>query len=457
MPNPTATIFLPYHALDEVIQRGTRAAQPAATAVTPGTLYGVIDEGNRIERSDGMAWALYSPTAGGGALEPHHATHETGGTDALAALSASILTSGTLPDARLSGNVQLKPIPAADLPAHATRHQSGGADVVTVTALAGYPGGTATFLRADGTFAAPPTGGVPSAHATTHQPGGSDAMAVDAVAATGSLRTLGTGAQQAAAGTDLRFSDARIPTAHHATHEPGGADALTALDAGTLTTGTLPDARLSANVARRDQANTFTQDQTVGKSVPILKFIDTSQPANQRYFEIAGYNQELLFQSRNDAETVVAGVFRMTRAGDIFFGRDFYEKSRVNAVGHWIDVPFSAANFGATGGTWTVAAGNISRFSYALIGKTALIQLYVDGTVIGGTPTSLNLVMPFTLAAGQSGVFHYYVPGIGATEGVYMQQTFVDQYVRLWRDLLGTAYVAGSNVAMRVSLTVQIL
>ena len=30
MTNPTATIFLPYHALDEVIVRGTRAAQPAA-------------------------------------------------------------------------------------------------------------------------------------------------------------------------------------------------------------------------------------------------------------------------------------------------------------------------------------------------------------------------------------------------------------------------------------------
>lgn len=40
----------------------------------------------------------------------------------------------------------------------------------------------------------------PNAHATDHEPGGGDAMAVDAAVATGSLRTLGTGAQQAAAG-----------------------------------------------------------------------------------------------------------------------------------------------------------------------------------------------------------------------------------------------------------------
>jgi hypothetical protein len=105
MPNPTATIFLPYHALDDVILRGTRAAQPAAAAVTPGTLYGLTDEGNAVERSTGTVWQPYSPTAGGGAPPAHHATHETGGTDAIAALSGAVLTSGTVPDARLSANV----------------------------------------------------------------------------------------------------------------------------------------------------------------------------------------------------------------------------------------------------------------------------------------------------------------------------------------------------------------
>lgn len=48
----------------------------------------------------------------------------------------------------------------------------------------------------------------PTSHATSHQPGGSDAMAVDAAAATGSLRTLGTGATQAAVGSHVHAASA---------------------------------------------------------------------------------------------------------------------------------------------------------------------------------------------------------------------------------------------------------
>jgi len=52
-----------------------------------------------------------------------------------------------------------------------------------------------------------------TAHHTAHEPSGSDPMAVDAAAGTGSLRTLGTGAAQAAAGNDSRLSDTRTPSA----------------------------------------------------------------------------------------------------------------------------------------------------------------------------------------------------------------------------------------------------
>lgn len=49
--------------LQDVIQRGTRAAQPLATSVAAGTLYYVTDEG-LIERSDGTSWEAYSSSSG---------------------------------------------------------------------------------------------------------------------------------------------------------------------------------------------------------------------------------------------------------------------------------------------------------------------------------------------------------------------------------------------------------
>lgn len=61
-------------------------------------------------------------------------------------------------------------------------------------------------------------------HSARHEPNGEDPMTVDAVAGTGSLRTLGTGAQQACAGNDPRLSDARTPSLHGETHGERGTD-----------------------------------------------------------------------------------------------------------------------------------------------------------------------------------------------------------------------------------------
>ena len=57
----------------------------------------------------------------------------------------------------------------------------------------GYGGGVA------------PPAGQAEAHHLTHEPGGTDPLAVDAAPTVGSLRTLGTGATQAAPGNDARF------------------------------------------------------------------------------------------------------------------------------------------------------------------------------------------------------------------------------------------------------------
>ena len=99
-------------------------------------------------------------------------------------------------------------------------------------------------------------------HNARHEPGGADPMAVDAADATGSLRTIGTGAHQACSGNDGRLYDNRVPVAHHAYHEPGGTDPM-AVDAaaatGSLRTlGTAATAACAGNDARLSDARTPT-------------------------------------------------------------------------------------------------------------------------------------------------------------------------------------------------------
>lgn len=81
------------------------------------------------------------------------------------------------------------------------------------------------------------------------------ASAIDPAAGTAGARTLGTSATQAAAGNDSRLSDARTPTAHHTSHESGGSDAVTLAE--SQVTGLTTD--LAAKVAIAGSTSTGEQ------------------------------------------------------------------------------------------------------------------------------------------------------------------------------------------------------
>jgi hypothetical protein len=91
---------------------------------------------------------LVDSIAGGGGISVHGALSglDVAGSHPATAISASGgLTVQSALDAKASTT-------------HAATHSVGSSDEVSVTDLGGYPGGTTNFLRADGTFAAPPSG-----------------------------------------------------------------------------------------------------------------------------------------------------------------------------------------------------------------------------------------------------------------------------------------------------------
>lgn len=80
--------------LASVIQRGTRASQPAAASVSVGALFCVTDEGNIVERSNGTTWDAFSPSGSGtvtntGTLANNALVKGNGGVD------VSTITTGT--------------------------------------------------------------------------------------------------------------------------------------------------------------------------------------------------------------------------------------------------------------------------------------------------------------------------------------------------------------------------
>lgn len=139
-------------------------------------------------------------------------------------------TDGTLKDTGVVAEKYTKPsegIPENDLSdAVKTKLNSGGApdadaDTKGVIQLAGDLSGTAASPSIANN--AVTTGKIQDDAVT----GDKIAPAlIDPAAGTAGLRTLGTGANQAAAGNDSRLSDARTPTSHADSHKGGGTDAI---------------------------------------------------------------------------------------------------------------------------------------------------------------------------------------------------------------------------------------
>lgn len=113
---------------------------PTATTTAAGVVELATDgeaiASRAVQGNDSRLTNARAPTA-------HATSHQNGGSDEISVTGLS----GLLADAQTPT-------------AHAASHSSGGGDPITVTNLAGFPGGSTDFLRADGTFAAPASGGL---------------------------------------------------------------------------------------------------------------------------------------------------------------------------------------------------------------------------------------------------------------------------------------------------------
>lgn len=225
------------------------------------------------------------------------------------------------------------------------------------------------------------------------------------------------------------------PDVHHTTHEPGGTDAIAALSASILSSGTLPDARLSANVALENVGNVFTAPQTLqAVTAPVLTLSETSQPADARRFRLMNYGQTLLLQALNDADTIVHGTCYMSRGGNWAVGGAVLELGRTTAMGYPLDVPFSAGNFFGGAGTWTVTTVLVN--TYTLVGRLMTWACYVYGAIAGNSGF-LYITLPGGVTAGRHSIGQCSTAGVLNETGA-VQISVSDTKLQLARNLSAT-------------------
>jgi hypothetical protein len=188
------------------------------------------------------------------------ATSFTGNGFNLTSLNAANLAAGTVPDARLSANVPLLTagkLSDTALSADVARRAGGNTftgdqtvvGAISATSFAGA-GSALTGLSADNLS----TGTVPEARLSPNVPLLTAGKLNDAALSTDVARR---------AGGNAFLGDQLVTGALSATSVSGNGAGLTSLNASGLASGTVPDARLSANVATRSGGNAFTGDQSV--------------------------------------------------------------------------------------------------------------------------------------------------------------------------------------------------
>lgn len=72
----------------------------------------------------------------------------------------------------------------------------------------------------------------------------------------------------------------------------------------------------------------------------------------------------------------------------------YKERARTVPMGEWIDIPYSAANFTAVSGVWTVEAGDVTTLRYTLIGNTVIFLYELGPTSVSVANGGLRIALP---------------------------------------------------------------
>lgn len=289
-PRPSGAAGVAAASFEVTAQVAMAEAAVMVSVMTTGSSGG----GGGVDLSDATPAPLGVAAAGTGAKasrEDHvHAMPTAGDVGALSASSGfntpngwlRLDGSGTAPDVTIPASIARDSEVAGAVAAHVAATDPHGDRAYADDLLDGLAPVATSGAYSDlsgrptlGTAAAAAVGDFDAAGAAA---GAVAAIPADGSAATPSLRTLGTGALQAAAGNDARLSDARTPAAHAASHADGGSDEVTLAESQVtgLTAALAGKVPTSRTVAGLD----LTADRSAADVLAAIGAVPQAQPIN---------------------------------------------------------------------------------------------------------------------------------------------------------------------------------
>lgn len=241
--------------------------------------------------------------------------------------------------------------------------------------------------------------------------------ASDPAAGTAGLRTLGTGALQAASGADSRLSNARTPTAHGSTHLAGGSDPTSPLTTkGDLWGYSTLDARVP--IGSNGKVLTADSAAALGVSWQALAVVDYINLRDQKAQNTAG-------------GTATSGAWRT---------RDLNTK----AIDTGSICTLSGNQFTLPVGTYRI---KVSAPAYHVDRHQARLQNITDATTTlvgtselslsGGYATTRSFIEgEFTIATSKTFEVQHQVQTTDATQGFGAEANFTTEVytiVEIWR------------------------
>lgn len=217
----------------------------------------------------------------------------------------------------------------------------------------------------------------------------------------------------------------------------GGSWTPLGLSADIITEGALAKARQHAQVAYKDEANTFTLNQLISKSRPELQLLHSGNQKGRVAALTAhqmGILQNLMYDGTNwnlDDTAKSGWVLRLigTDEGDglnlsrasaganprtpaSFFAVDntgtiilsqttgkIRERNRSTPLGDFIAIAYNSGNYTASGGvTWTVTSDDQLILKYTLIGTTVIVSYAIATSSTSAATNELRISTGITAA-----------------------------------------------------------